>query len=97
MVTDHKIWKWLVTIEQSAERLARWMMKLQQHNYTVRNQLEAQHQNADALSRIDVDRFIQRIFQESNIRERVKEAQIQDLELIKEMENNEKYIQKEDL
>ena len=50
IVTDHKAWKWLVTTEQPTERLARWMMKLQQYDYTVRDQPRVQHQNADALS-----------------------------------------------
>ena len=67
-------------------------MKLQHYNYTVKDWPGIQHQNADALSRIDVDGFIRRIFQESQIREKMKIVQLEDPELIKEMETNERYV-----
>jgi hypothetical protein len=47
-------------------------MKLQQYDYTVRDRPEKQHQNADALSRIDTDGFIRWIVNKVDIREKSK-------------------------
>jgi hypothetical protein len=66
-------------------------MKLQQYNYTVRDRPGTQHQNVDALSRIDVDGFIWKIITETKIREKVKKAQKEDSELRKEIEGNPRY------
>jgi hypothetical protein len=45
----------------------------------------------DALSRINVDKFIQKIITETRIREKVKKAQKKDSELRKEIEGNPRY------
>jgi hypothetical protein len=73
--------------EHPTGRLARWIMKLQQYDHTVRDRLGTQHQNVDALSRIDVDGFIQKIITETRIRKKVKKAQKKDSELRKKIQN----------
>src|SRR3989337_651521 len=52
VVTDHSALKWLQTSKLPKGRRARWMMKLQQYNFTIRHRPGKLNDNADALSRM---------------------------------------------
>ncbi len=50
-VTDHKPLKWLESMQYPPNRVARWIMKLQQFNYKVEYKPGKTHKNADAVPR----------------------------------------------
>ena len=52
IVTDHSALKWLQTCKMPKGRRARWIMELQQYNFTIKHRPEKVNSNADALSRI---------------------------------------------
>ena len=52
VVTDHSALKWLKTSKIPKGRRARWMMKLQLYNFTIRHRPGKINTNADALSRM---------------------------------------------
>src|SRR3954451_4475439 len=52
IVTDHSALKWLQTCKMPKGRRAKWIMELQQYNFTIRHHPEKVNSNADALSRI---------------------------------------------
>jgi hypothetical protein len=49
--TDHKPLKWLFTLAEPAQRLARWLILLAQYDFTIVYKPGKQNANADALSR----------------------------------------------
>ncbi len=51
IVTDHNALRWLNTIEPKG-RLARWLMDLQEFEFSVQHRAGKSHCNADALSRL---------------------------------------------
>ena len=51
IVTDHSALKWLSTIEPKG-RIGRWIMDLQEFQFSVEHRAGKIHQNADALSRL---------------------------------------------
>ena len=51
LVTDNRALKWLHSVEPKG-RLARWIMDLQEYNFTVKHRAGSSNQNADALSRL---------------------------------------------
>ena len=52
LITDNKALKWLHTIQPKG-RIARWIMDLQEFDFTVSHRPGASNQNADALSRLN--------------------------------------------
>ena len=52
VVTDHSALKWLQTSKMPKGRRARWIMELQQHNFTIEHRAGKANANADALSRM---------------------------------------------
>jgi len=48
---DHWSLKWLMTSTQQNGRLARWALKLQEYDFTIRHKKGSQNGNADVLSR----------------------------------------------
>ena len=52
MITDHAALKWLFGVGNLSERIARWITKLNEYEFTVEYKPGKQHANADALSRI---------------------------------------------
>src|SRR6266498_2144095 len=50
--TDHSALKSLQKISELTRRRVRWIMKLQQYNYTIEHRSGKKNQNADALSRL---------------------------------------------
>ena len=51
LFTDHNALRWLHTMEAKG-RLARWIMDLQEFNFSVVHRADRIHNNADALSRL---------------------------------------------
>ena len=54
VVTDHKALRWLYSMEAKG-RSARWVMDLQEFQFTVQHRAGRLHSNADALSRLPVE------------------------------------------
>src|SRR6266511_3379493 len=55
---DHSILKSLQKISELIGRRARWIMELQQYNYTIEYRSGKKNQNADALSRLFPEQYI---------------------------------------
>jgi len=53
IVTDHSTLKWLQTCKILKGKRARWIMELQQYDFSIRHQPGKTNANADALSRIN--------------------------------------------
>ncbi|CAB4038014.1 Retrovirus-related Pol poly from transposon [Paramuricea clavata] len=53
--TDHKALKWLRDIKQPNGKLARWILKLEEYDYTIEHLPNTKMQHADALSRAPVN------------------------------------------
>jgi len=56
--TDHSALKSLQKISELTGRRARWIMELQQYNFTIEHKSEKKNQNADALSRLFPEQYI---------------------------------------
>ena len=54
VVTDHNALRWLYSME-AKDRLARWVMGLQEFQFTVQHRVGRLHLNANALSRLPVE------------------------------------------
>ena len=52
LITDHLALKWLQIAKMPLGRRARWIMELQQYDFTIKHRPGKQNANADALSRI---------------------------------------------
>ena len=57
LVTDHAALRWLHTLKETQEggpasRITRWIMKLQEYDFTVEHKPGRHHQDADAVSRL---------------------------------------------
>ena len=55
IITDHSSLIWLFSHKQPTGRLARWIMALQQYDYTVEYRAGRAHNNADTVSRRSYD------------------------------------------
>ena len=58
--TDHKALKWLKNVKHPNGKLARWILKLEEYDYTIEHKLGNMMQHADALYRAPVNNI--RIF-----------------------------------
>ena len=56
--TDHKALKWLRDIKQPNGKLARWVLKLEEYDYTIEHLPGIMMQHADALSRAPVNTIL---------------------------------------
>ena len=53
--TDHKALKWLKSVKHPNGKLARWIFKLEEYDYTIEHKPGNMMQHADALSRAPVN------------------------------------------
>ena len=56
--TDHKALKWLRDIKHPNGKLARWILKLEEYDYTIEHLPNTKMQHADALSRAPVNTIL---------------------------------------
>ena len=56
--TDHKALKWLRDIKHPNDKLARWILKLEEYDYTIEHLPNTKMQHADALSRAPVNTIL---------------------------------------
>ena len=56
--TDHANLRWLMSANHQAGRLARWILRLQELDFTIRHNLGKANTNVDALSRLQNDTFV---------------------------------------
>jgi hypothetical protein len=50
ILTDHQPLKWLMSVEQPAARLARWMIRIYEYEFKIEYKPGNKNGNADALS-----------------------------------------------
>ncbi|CAC5414888.1 unnamed protein product [Mytilus coruscus] len=55
--TDHNSLRWLFNFKDPQGQLARWHKVLSQYNFDIQHRAGIKHNNADALSRKDIDSF----------------------------------------
>lgn len=78
LITDHSSLKWLLQLKEPTGRLARWILAIQEYQYSITHRPGRLHTNADALSRPPIVHAItiaaltdlgKRIVEPSHIRE----------------------------
>ena len=52
VVTDHQPLKWILNSKQTAARLSRWLIRLENYKFRIEYRAGKKHVNADALSRL---------------------------------------------
>lgn len=50
--TDHGALTWLMNFKEPEEQMARWLEKVQEHDFEIKHRHGRKHTNADALSRL---------------------------------------------
>jgi hypothetical protein len=61
VVTDHSALKWLLDQKEATGRLGRWILSLQDFDYTIRFRKGSEHVNADVLSRPPISRAVHEV------------------------------------
>jgi hypothetical protein len=61
IVTDHSALKWLLDQKEATGRLGRWILALQEFDFTIKYRKGSEHVNADALSRPPIARTVHEV------------------------------------
>ncbi|GFX96043.1 hypothetical protein TNCV_2289331 [Trichonephila clavipes] len=98
VVTDHHSLCWLMNLKDPSGRLARWALRLQEHDFDVKYKTGQEHSDADALSRNPVeektetpDKFLAVTTSMNLAMEQKKDQDLAKLKLLSNSSKNEEF------
>ncbi|GFX32834.1 hypothetical protein TNCV_889701 [Trichonephila clavipes] len=98
VVTDHHSLCWLMSLKDPSGRLARWALRLQEHDFDVKYKTGKKHSDADALSRNPVeeetetsDKFLAVTTSMNLAMEQKKDQDLAKLKLLSNSSKNEEF------
>ncbi|GFW46701.1 hypothetical protein TNCV_2830271 [Trichonephila clavipes] len=98
VVTDHHSLCWLMNLKDPSGRLARWTLRLQEHDFDVKYKTGKKHSDADALSRNPVeeetetsDKFLAVTTSMNLAMEQKKDQDLAKLKLLSNSSKNEEF------
>ncbi|GFX31796.1 transposon Tf2-6 polyprotein [Trichonephila clavipes] len=96
VVTDHHSLCWLMNLKDPSGRLARWALRLQEHDFDVKYKTGKKHSDADALSRNPVeeetpDKFLAVATSMNLAMEQKKDQDLAKLKLLSNSSKNEEF------
>ncbi|GFW60717.1 retrovirus-related Pol polyprotein from transposon 297 [Trichonephila clavipes] len=98
VVTDHHSLCWLMNLKDPSGRLARWALRLQEHDFDVKYKTGKKHSDADALSRNPVeeetetsDKFLAVTTSMNLAMEQKKDQDLAKLKLLSNSSKNEEF------
>ncbi|GFS68723.1 transposon Tf2-6 polyprotein [Trichonephila clavipes] len=98
VVTDHHSLGWLMNLKNPSGRLARWALRLQEHDFDVKYKTGKKHSDADALSRNPVeeetetpDKFLAVTTSMNLAMEQKKDQDLAKLKLLSNSSKNEEF------
>ncbi|GFW12307.1 retrovirus-related Pol polyprotein from transposon 17.6 [Trichonephila clavipes] len=98
VVTDHHSLCWLMNLKDPSGRLARWALRLQEHDFDVKYKTGKKHSDADALSRNPVeeetetpDKFLAVTTSMSLAMEQKKDQDLAKLKLLSNSSKNDEF------
>ncbi|GFU85490.1 hypothetical protein TNCV_3178121 [Trichonephila clavipes] len=98
VVTDHHSLCWLMNLKDPSGRLARWALRLQEHDFNVKYKTGKKHSDADALSRNPVeeetetpDKFLAVTTSMNLAMEQKKDQDLAKLKLLSNSSKNEEF------